>query len=80
MLINVSWNMAGFPAVKALLKGQKSDIFVLAATFLITIFIDLTVAIEFGLGFAAFFFIKKMIDVSEVQNKRDSIAGGNFRE
>lgn len=76
VLINVSWNMAGFPAVKALLKGQKSDIFVLAATFLITIFIDLTVAIEFGLGFAAFFFIKKMIDVSEVQNKRDSIAGG----
>lgn len=76
VLINVSWNMAGFQAVKALLKGQKSDIFVLAATFLITIFIDLTVAIEFGLGFAAFFFIKKMIDVSEVQNKRDSIAGG----
>ena len=76
VLINVSWNMAGFPAVKALLKGQKSDIYVLAATFLITVFIDLTVAIEFGLGFAAFFFIKKMIDVSEVQNKRDSIAGG----
>lgn len=76
VLINVSWNMAGFPAVKALLKGQKSDIFVLAATFLITVFIDLTVAIEFGLGFAAFFFIKKMIDVSEVQNKRVSIAGG----
>lgn len=76
VLINVSWNMAGFPAVKALLKGQKSDIFVLAATFLITVFIDLTVAIEFGLGFAAFFFIKKMIDVSEFQNKRDSIAGG----
>lgn len=76
VLINVSWNMAGFPAVKALLKGQKSDIFVLAATFLITVFIDLTVAIEFGLGFSAFFFIKKMIDVSEVQNKRDSIAGG----
>lgn len=76
VLINVSWNMAGFPAVKALLKGQKSDIFVLTATFLITVFIDLTVAIEFGLGFAAFFFIKKMIDVSEVQNKRDSIAGG----
>lgn len=76
VLINVSWNMAGFTAVKSLLKGQKSDIFVLAATFLITVFVDLTVAIEFGLGFAAFFFIKKMIDVSEVQSKRDSIAGG----
>ncbi|MGN0728651.1 SulP family inorganic anion transporter [Treponema sp.] len=76
VLINVSWNMAGFSAVKALLKGQKSDIFVLTATFLITVFIDLTVAIEFGLGFAAFFFIKKMIDVSEVQDKQNSIALG----
>ncbi|MCQ2982813.1 MAG: SulP family inorganic anion transporter [Treponemataceae bacterium] len=76
VLMNVAWNMAGFPAVKALLKGQKSDITVLAVTFLITVFIDLTVAIEVGLGFAAFFFIKKMIDVSEVQTNSKSIVGG----
>lgn len=76
VLMSVSWNMAGLPAVREMLKGQKSDIFVLAATFLITVFVDLTVAIEFGLGFAAFFFIKKMIDVSEVQNRRESLTGG----
>ena len=76
VLMNVAWNMAGFPAIRSLLKGQISDIFVLAATFLITVFVDLTVAIEFGLGFSAFFFIKKMIDVSEVQNKRETLTGG----
>ncbi len=76
VLMNVAWNMAGIPAIKALVKGQKSDNFVLGATFLITVFIDLTVAIMFGLGFAAFFFIKKMIDVSEVQNKRETLTGG----
>ncbi len=76
VLVNVAWNMAGFPAIKALLKGQKSDICVLAVTFLITIFVDLTVAIEVGLGFAAFFFIKKMIDVSEVHEHRENITGG----
>lgn len=76
ILINVAWNMAGFPAIKSLLKGQKSDICVFLVTFLITVFVDLTVAIEVGLGFAAFFFIKKMIDVSEVQEKRESITGG----
>lgn len=76
VLISVAWNMAGIPAVKALLKGQKSDICVLAVTFLITVFIDLTVAIEVGLGFAAFFFIKKMIDLSEVQNNRETLVGG----
>lgn len=76
ILINVAWNMAGFPAIRALLKGQKSDIFVFTVTFLITVFVDLTVAIEVGLGFAAFFFIKKMIDLSEVQDERNIITGG----
>lgn len=74
VLVNVAWNMAGFPAIRALLHGQKSDIFTFAATFLITVFVDLTVAISVGLGLAAFFFIKKMIDLSEVQ--QESIAGG----
>lgn len=76
VLMSVAWNMAGIPAIRKLLKGQKSDICVLLVTFLITVFIDLTVAIEVGLGFAAFFFIKKMIDVSEVQTKRNTIIGG----
>lgn len=76
ILINVAWNMAGFPAIKALLKGQKSDIFVFLITFIITVFVDLTVAIEVGLGFAAFFFIKKIIDLSEVQDERNIITGG----
>lgn len=76
ILINVAWNMAGFPAIKALMKGQKSDIFVFLVTFIITVFVDLTVAIEVGLGFAAFFFIKKMIDLSEIQDERSVITGG----
>ena len=76
VLINVAWNMAGLPAIRALLHGQKSDISVFAVTFLITVFVDLTVAIEVGLGLAAFFFIKKMIDLSEVQNKREALITG----
>ena len=76
VLINVAWNMAGFPAIRSLMHGQKSDICVFVVTFLITVFIDLTVAIEVGLGFAAFFFIKKMIDLSEVQNEREILTGG----
>ena len=76
VLVSVSWNMAGFPEIKGIFKGQKSDITVLLVTFVITIFIDLTVAIEVGLLFAAFFFIKKMIDVSEVREQRSSIVGG----
>ena len=76
VLINVAWNMAGIPTIRKLLKGQKSDVAVLAVTFLITVFMDLTVAIGVGLAFAAFFFIKKMIDVSSVRDKRENITGG----
>ena len=68
ILVSVAWNMAGIPEIKALCKGQKSDITVLVLTFLLTVFIDLTVAIEVGLLFAAFFFIKKMIDLAQVTN------------
>ena len=78
VLINVAWNMAGFPAIRALLHGQKSDISVFAVTFFITVFVDLTVAIEVGL--AAFFFIKKMIDLSEVQNQREALTSGIHKD
>mgnify|MGYP002622203350 FL=1 len=80
VLINVAWNMAGFPAIRALLHGQKSDISVFAVTFFITVFVDLTVAIEVGLGLAAFFFIKKMIDLSEVQNQREALTSGIHKD
>ena len=80
VLISVAWNMAGIPAVRALIKGQKSDTCVFAVTFLITVFVDLTVAIAVGLGLAAFFFIKKMIDLSEVQNADDAITKGIHKD
>jgi SulP family sulfate permease len=74
ILFSVAWNMAGFPAVKALCKGQKSDIAVFAATFLLTVFIDITVAIEVGLALSAFFFIRKMIDVSTIKEFQNEVA------
>lgn len=76
VLMSVSWNMAGLPAIRKLLKGQKSDICVLTVTFLITVFIDLTYAILIGLAFAAFFFIKKMIDLSKVETNEKSLIAG----
>lgn len=66
ILVSVAWNMSGIPAIRTIIKGQKSDTAVLVLTFLLTVFVDLTVAIEFGLLLAAFFFIRKMIDVSTV--------------
>ena len=67
VLMSVAWNMAGLPAIRKLLKGQKSDI---------CVFIDLTYAILIGLAFAAFFFIKKMIDLSEVETTEKFLIAG----
>ena len=76
VLMSVAWNMAGIPSIRKLLKGQKSDITVLVVTFLVTVFVDLTYAIGIGLIFAAFFFIKKMIDLSNVETNENSIVTG----
>lgn len=77
ILVSVAINMAGFPAIKLLCKGQKSDITVLTVTFLLTIFVDLTMAIEVGLVCAAFFFIKKMIDLSVIREFHSSENNGD---
>lgn len=76
VLMSVAWNMAGIPAIKALSKGQKSDVAVLAVTFLVTVFVDLTYAIGVGLIMAAFFFIKKIIELSEVQSGNKTVVTG----
>jgi len=67
VLVSVSWNMAGIPTIKAVMKGQKADTAVLFVTFLLTVFIDLTVAIEAGLLLAAFFFIQKTVKISAIK-------------
>lgn len=76
VLISVAWNMAGLPAIKALSKGQKSDIAILLITFLITVFVDLTYAISIGLIISGFLFIKKIVELSEVTSGNKGIFEG----
>ncbi len=76
VLMSVAWHMAGIPSIRKLLKGQKSDVAVLGVTFLVTVFVDLTYAIGIGLIFSAFFFIKKMVDLSSVLESKNSIVAG----
>lgn len=76
VLISVAWNMAGLPAIKALAKGQKSDIAILLITFLITVFVDLTYAISIGLIISGILFIKKIVELSEVTTGNKGIFEG----
>jgi len=67
ILVIVAWNMSEMESFLFVLKGPKSDATVLLATFLLTVFVDLTVAIEIGMILAAFLFMRKMMQSSSVQ-------------
>ena len=66
ILVVVAYNMSEWENFRAVLKGSKSDIAVLLTTFFLTVLIDLTVAIEIGMVLAAFLFMRKMIQFSDV--------------
>ena len=68
ILFMVAYNMCGYRSFIGLCKtAPKSDIFVLVATFLLTVIFDLVVAIEFGMIAACFLFMKRMSDEAEVR-------------
>ncbi|PVD53885.1 sodium-independent anion transporter [Terrimonas sp.] len=66
ILMVVAYNMSEWESFVSILKGPKSDAAVLLVTFLLTVFIDLTVAIEIGMVLAAFLFMRKMVQFSGV--------------
>jgi len=66
VLIFVAWNMSCLGHFYEILKGQKSEALILLATFLLTVLIDLTVAIQVGVVLAAVLFVKKMSDNTSV--------------
>jgi sulfate permease, SulP family len=66
ILVIVAYNMSEWESFVSILKGPKSDSAVLGTTFLLTVLIDLTVAIEIGMVLAAFLFMRKMIKFSDV--------------
>jgi len=65
ILIFVSYNMSEWHAFVKLFRSPKSDIAVLLATFLLTVLIDLTVAIQVGVVLAAFLFLNRMSNVTQ---------------
>jgi SulP family sulfate permease len=67
VLVVVSYNMAEIRSFKSLLRSPMHDRVVLLVTFFLTVVFDLTVAVEVGMVLAAFLFIKRMADVTNIQ-------------
>ena len=66
ILVMVAYNMSEWRSFKYLLKGEKSDVSVLIITFLLTVIVDLTVAIEFGVLLAIVLFVRRVMESSSV--------------
>lgn len=67
VLVYVAWNMSELPHFIEILKGDKSDALILVATFLLTVLIDLAVAVQVGVLLSAVLFVKKMTDNTSVE-------------
>jgi SulP family sulfate permease len=70
ILIIVSWNMSEIEHFKHILKGPRSDAAVLMVTFLLTVLVDLTVAVQVGVVLAALLFIKRITEVTQIQDNK----------
>ena len=79
ILVVVAYHMSEWRAFRDELRAPRSDVAVLLATFLLTVLVDLTVAIEVGMGLAAALFIRRMASVSNValvtQELEDDVSG-----
>ncbi len=67
ILFMVAYNMSSWREFVALFKkSPKSDVLVLLITFVLTVAFDLVIAIEIGLLLSAILLIKRMTDVSSI--------------
>ena len=65
ILLVVAYNMSDWRTFARLFRSPRSDVTVMLVTFLLTVLIDLTVALEAGMVLAAFLFMRRMASLSQ---------------
>jgi SulP family sulfate permease len=75
ILVVVAYHMSEWRRFREELRAPKSDVIVLLTTFTLTVLVDLTVAVEVGMVLAAFLFMKRMAEVTNV-----SLLSRDFRD
>ncbi len=66
ILLIVSYNMSEWRSFRSGLTAPKSDVWVMLITFALTVFVDLTAAIQIGMLIAVFTFMHRMAMVTNV--------------
>ena len=73
VLVIVSYNMSGWRTFREMFNNPKSDVSVLLVTFLLTVVLDLTYAIEYGLILACLLCMRRMAETTQVSVIIDEI-------
>ncbi len=68
VLVFVAWNMSEVHHFIDILKTHKGDSVVLVLTFLLTVFVDLSMAVLSGVFLAIIIFLKKTIDKTTIES------------
>lgn len=66
VLMVVAYNMSEIHHFRHLFKAPRYDVVILLTTFLLTVFLDLTIAVGVGMILSAFFFLKRVSDISRI--------------
>jgi SulP family sulfate permease len=73
VLLVVAYNMSEWHLFVDLLRGPRSDVAVLLVTFLLTVLVDLTAAIQTGVVMAALLLMHRMAEVTQVRSITDQL-------
>jgi SulP family sulfate permease len=67
ILVIVAYHMSEWRSFSGLLRAPRSDLVVLLLTFGLTLFVDLSIAVQVGVVVASLLFMKRMADVTNVE-------------
>ena len=73
ILVVVAYHMSEWRSFAGLLRAPRSDLVVLLLTFALTIFVDLTIAVQVGIVAASLMFMKRMSDLTHVSEITDDL-------
>ena len=80
VLVMVAYNMSGWRTIKSMCKSSMSGTSVLFVTLLLTVFFDLTIAIEVGLVMAVVLFMKRAMGSAHISVIRNEMGVHNDGE
>ena len=73
LLLIVAWNMSEIDRIRQLMRAPIGDRLVLLVTFVLTVMVDLTVAVEVGVVLAAFLFMHRMSEIVALESNVDLV-------